>query len=86
MLSLVPFLIAPGIPPLPLTINRPIREICNLFRIHVGKKFGDFWKRAVASFVFLRFFCPACVAPDAFKLLEGGATFLKLSLNIQVRI
>ena len=49
-----------------------LKEICFHFRENVKDKFPDFWPKAVGSFIFLRFFCAACVAPESFKLVKDS--------------
>lgn len=54
-----------------LTYHREIRELCALIKNEVQLKFQDHWLKAVGGFLFLRFFCPACVAPDGYGILPG---------------
>eukprot|EP01119_Soliformovum_irregulare_P009379 TRINITY_DN2264_c0_g1_i3.p1 TRINITY_DN2264_c0_g1~~TRINITY_DN2264_c0_g1_i3.p1 ORF type:complete len:1409 (+),score=408.49 TRINITY_DN2264_c0_g1_i3:529-4227(+) len=50
---------------------RGIREICIHFKTIAGEKFpGDYWKSIVGGFFFLRFVCPAIVAPAAFGIVD----------------
>ncbi|KAG9243047.1 hypothetical protein BJ878DRAFT_481460 [Calycina marina] len=45
------------------------RKICNIISFTVMKRFPEAKFTAVGSFIFLRFFCPAIVAPDAEGLM-----------------
>lgn len=52
-------------------LPRPIREVCCMLKTAVSERFDEFSLTAVGGFIFLRFLCPACMAPESFKLLEG---------------
>ena len=54
-----------------IEISREIRELCAMFKSVVSKKFPNQWHSAVGGFLFLRYFCPACVAPEGFRILSG---------------
>ena len=56
-----------------------IRQICHCLYVSTEKKFPDCAKFGVASFIFLRFICPAIVAPDSFGIIKNG------SLSVGVR-
>eukprot|EP00002_Diphylleia_rotans_P025133 TRINITY_DN4977_c0_g1_i1.p1 TRINITY_DN4977_c0_g1~~TRINITY_DN4977_c0_g1_i1.p1 ORF type:complete len:729 (-),score=121.13 TRINITY_DN4977_c0_g1_i1:921-3107(-) len=46
------------------------RIICNHLQSEVGKRFPEKRVISVGSFIFLRYFCPAIVAPHAFGLMK----------------
>jgi len=48
-----------------------IRTLCNYFMVSVREKFPNHWGQAVGGFIFLRFFCPACVAPDGYNIIPA---------------
>lgn len=50
------------------------RHICHLLTTIVGAKFPDSSLNAVAGFIFLRFFCPAIVAPESSGLVTTRPT------------
>jgi hypothetical protein len=55
-----------------LNLTRPIRQLCNLLKVEVEKKFPKFSKIVVAGFIFLRFFNPSIAAPD--KMVPNGSS------------
>jgi len=52
---------------------RDIRELCRTVYQEVSVRFPGHELRAVAGFVFLRFFCPAIIDPVAYQLYTGDA-------------
>ncbi|KAI1178220.1 hypothetical protein F4777DRAFT_586841 [Nemania sp. FL0916] len=54
------------------TINMPpsFRKICHIISSNVKARFPESRYVAVGSFLFLRFFCPAIVAPESEKLVS----------------
>ncbi|KAH8601379.1 hypothetical protein B0O99DRAFT_681402 [Bisporella sp. PMI_857] len=48
------------------------RKICNIISSAVMKRFPEAKFTAVGAFIFLRFFCPAIVAPDAEGLITSA--------------
>lgn len=48
------------------------RKICNIISSAVMKRFPEAKFTAVGAFIFLRFFCPAIVAPDAEGLISSA--------------
>jgi len=48
---------------------RPFREISRFLKETVGEKFPGAEHTAVAGFMFLRFLCPAIIAPDGFGVI-----------------
>ncbi|EGX89201.1 Ras GTPase activator [Cordyceps militaris CM01] len=58
---------APNIPP-------SFRKICSIIHDAVLPRFPDAKYTAVGAFVFLRFFCPAIVAPEAEGLIDAPPT------------
>eukprot|EP01102_Stenamoeba_stenopodia_P013588 TRINITY_DN4434_c0_g1_i2.p1 TRINITY_DN4434_c0_g1~~TRINITY_DN4434_c0_g1_i2.p1 ORF type:complete len:1185 (-),score=326.97 TRINITY_DN4434_c0_g1_i2:1010-4282(-) len=53
---------------------KPFREICNFMRKVVEERFPDCAHTAIGGFMFLRFFCPALVAPEGYGLIQGTLT------------
>lgn len=53
---------------------RSFREICNFILTSVRDKFPEAKYTAVGSFIFLRFFCPAIVSPEAEGLIKNTAS------------
>ena len=49
----------------------PIREICKFLKDEVTKKFPSAGNTAIAGFIFLRYLCPAIVAPDGFEVIDS---------------
>ena len=49
----------------------PFREICHFLKQVVSDKFPGAAETAIAGFIFLRFLCPAIVAPDGFGVISG---------------
>jgi len=49
----------------------PFRHVCNYLKNAVASKFPGHEHTAVGGFIFLRFLCPAIVAPDGFGLVSG---------------
>mmetsp|Transcript_6443 Transcript_6443/g.19522 ORF Transcript_6443/g.19522 Transcript_6443/m.19522 type:complete len:1618 (-) Transcript_6443:166-5019(-) len=49
-----------------------MRQLCIHLDSEVGKKFSENRKSAVGGYIFLRFFCPAIVAPESAGLLPEG--------------
>ena len=47
------------------------REICAFLRDTVGAKFPGSEHTAIAGFMFLRFLCPAIIAPDGFNVINA---------------
>lgn len=61
-----------------LTCNyRQLHEICNFMYKIVGERYPGSERIAVGGFMFLRFLCPAIVAPEAYGLV--GGTLIPLS-------
>lgn len=52
----------------------PFREICNFLKTSVAEKFPGSEHTAVAGFMFLRFLCPAIVAPDGYGVIDSTIT------------
>lgn len=52
------------------SIPVPFRQICSIISSSVQARFPDAKFTAVGAFIFLRFFCPAIVAPDAEGLIS----------------
>ncbi|KAG1471849.1 hypothetical protein G6F56_001890 [Rhizopus delemar] len=50
------------------------REICNHIATSVRERFPEAKHTAVGSFIFLRFFCPAIVAPEADVLVKNSTS------------
>ena len=50
---------------------QPLCDICRFLTDVVGEKFPGKEHMAVCGFIFLRFFCPAVVAPEGFGLVTG---------------
>ena len=50
----------------------PICDICRILTDSVQKKFPGYEQTAVCGFIFLRFFCPAIVAPEGIGLVQGN--------------
>eukprot|EP00002_Diphylleia_rotans_P039100 TRINITY_DN8990_c0_g1_i3.p1 TRINITY_DN8990_c0_g1~~TRINITY_DN8990_c0_g1_i3.p1 ORF type:complete len:866 (+),score=176.29 TRINITY_DN8990_c0_g1_i3:123-2720(+) len=48
----------------------PFRVICQHLKAEVNKRFPEKKYIAIGSFIFLRFFCPAIVAPHAFGVMK----------------
>jgi len=64
-----------------------IREVCHHFVVTVSSKFAEYRYQAVGGFIFLRFFCPACVAPDGFGLItESPSSPARRSLVLVAKI
>ena len=59
-----------SIPECPLAF----REICTFLKDTVGAKFPDAEHTAIAGFMFLRFMCPAIIAPDGFQVISTTVT------------
>src|SRR5436305_4673477 len=53
---------------------KSFRHICNIIQTQVQVRFPEAKFTAVGSFIFLRFFCPAMVAPDAGGLIKTTLT------------
>ncbi|KAI9830851.1 MAG: hypothetical protein M1819_005376 [Sarea resinae] len=51
-------------------IPKTLRRICHTISMAVSQRFPDARYTAVGAFIFLRFFCPAIVAPDAEGLVD----------------
>jgi GTPase-activator protein for Ras-like GTPase/Divergent CRAL/TRIO domain/Cell morphogenesis C-terminal len=49
----------------------PFRHVCHYLKNAVATKFPGHEHTAVGGFIFLRFLCPAIVAPDGFGLVSG---------------
>ena len=47
----------------------PLREICRFLKQIVSEKFPGSEHTAIAGFIFLRFLCPAIVAPDGYGVI-----------------
>lgn len=47
-----------------------MREVCNTLQTVTKGKFDDATHTTVAGFYFLRYVCPAIVAPPSYSLLE----------------
>eukprot|EP00011_Vannellida_sp_DIVA3-517-6-12_P006707 CAMPEP_0114622840 /NCGR_PEP_ID=MMETSP0168-20121206/9942_1 /TAXON_ID=95228 ORGANISM="Vannella sp., Strain DIVA3 517/6/12" /NCGR_SAMPLE_ID=MMETSP0168 /ASSEMBLY_ACC=CAM_ASM_000044 /LENGTH=1801 /DNA_ID=CAMNT_0001834063 /DNA_START=22 /DNA_END=5428 /DNA_ORIENTATION=+ len=52
----------------------PFREICAYLKEEVGAKFPGAEHTAIAGFMFLRFLCPAIIAPDGFRVVTTKIT------------
>jgi hypothetical protein len=62
-------------------LNRSFRWLFHRARGEVSKKFPELaTSTVVGGFLFLRFFCPAIVTPEAFGLLESMFCYLLASL------
>lgn len=59
------------------SVPAEFRTICSDLRAIVGKKFQDFWPRAVGGFFFLRFICPAIASPTTTGLMNSGLLISK---------
>lgn len=55
----------------PNTLFSQLHEICNFMYKVVGERYRGSERIAVGGFMFLRFLCPAIVAPEAFGLVGG---------------
>ncbi|KAM3500327.1 hypothetical protein MY10362_006497 [Beauveria mimosiformis] len=53
------------------SIPAPFRKICSIIHDAVLPRFPDAKYTAVGAFIFLRFFCPAIVAPEAEGLVDA---------------
>jgi hypothetical protein len=53
---------------------RSFREICSFILTSVREQFPEAKYTAVGSFIFLRFFCPAIVSPEAEGLIKNTAS------------
>lgn len=51
----------------------PFREMANHLQAEVVKRFPDSRHTSVGGFIFLRFFCPVILSPDANGLVESSA-------------
>jgi hypothetical protein len=49
----------------------PFREICNYLKTEVSKRFPGAEHSAIGGFIYLRFLCPAIVAPDGYGLVQA---------------
>ncbi len=47
------------------------RKICNTLQKKVAAKFPESAQTCIGGFMFLRYFCPAVVAPKGFGLIKG---------------
>lgn len=56
------------------TVPTSFRDICNIITSTVTSKFPEAKFTAVGAFIFLRFFCPAIVAPDSEGLIPAIPT------------
>ncbi|ORY04201.1 hypothetical protein K493DRAFT_311429 [Basidiobolus meristosporus CBS 931.73] len=52
-------------------VPRAFREICHFLSTIVGERFPEAKSAAVGGFIFLRFFCPAIVAPETHNLVAS---------------
>ncbi|KAJ3082728.1 Neurofibromin 1, partial [Quaeritorhiza haematococci] len=55
-------------------VPRSLREVCHHIYHIVGQRFQRDAVIAVGGFIFLRFFCPAIVAPETFDLVQQPIT------------
>lgn len=62
------------------------RVICSDVRTIVGKRFEDFWPRAVGGFFFLRFVCPAIASPTTTGLLEPSFNVTKNARRVLILV
>ncbi|KAG0187398.1 Ras GTPase activating protein ira2 [Apophysomyces sp. BC1034] len=53
---------------------KSFREVCHCIATAVQARFPEAKYAAVGSFIFLRFFCPAIVSPEAEGLISAGTT------------
>ncbi|KAL1920332.1 uncharacterized protein VTP21DRAFT_1478 [Calcarisporiella thermophila] len=51
-------------------VPRSFREVCSYLATAVGERFPEAKYTAVGGFIFLRFFCPAIVAPEVEQLVK----------------
>lgn len=56
----------------------PIREVASYLRKSVGEKFPGAEHTAVAGFIFLRYICPAIVAPDGYGVINNDISDPKI--------
>ena len=55
-----------------------MKILCNNLKREVGKKFGEKMGRsAVGGYIFLRYVCPAMVAPEQFGVAKNGESASK---------
>ncbi|BFZ63306.1 Ras GTPase activating protein ira2 [Saitoella coloradoensis] len=55
-------------------VPAPFRELCYHISVCVGVRFPEAKYTAVGAFVFLRYFCPAIVAPESESLVDSVPT------------
>ena len=53
-------------------VSSGMRQACYHLYTEVGKKFPDLCATAVGGFFFLRFVCPAIIAPEQYSLVNGA--------------
>eukprot|EP01090_Pellita_catalonica_P017046 TRINITY_DN5062_c0_g4_i1.p1 TRINITY_DN5062_c0_g4~~TRINITY_DN5062_c0_g4_i1.p1 ORF type:complete len:2520 (+),score=346.34 TRINITY_DN5062_c0_g4_i1:70-7629(+) len=56
----------------------PFRMICRYLKEEVGKRFPGSEHSAIGGFIYLRYLCPAIVAPDGFGLVQSQALSAEL--------
>lgn len=53
--------------------------VCKTLRSQVTRKFPESYYTVIGGYYFLRFICPAMVAPDGFGILDSACHFFPLS-------
>ena len=66
----------------------PVREICGFLKKVVGDKFPEAQDMSIAGFIFLRYLCPAIIAPDGFGVINAPIQDkdLRRSLVLAVKV